>query len=378
MPSERLLLGPGPSPVAARVMQAMIAPVLSHLDPELLSVLDDVRERLGRVFGTGEGAFSLAVSGTGTSAMETAVANLTRPGTRVLVVVSGYFGDRLAQVFERYGADVARVDVEWGRACDPADVERALTVRGADIIAIVHGETSTGVVNPVEAVAAIAQRAGVLTVVDAVTTLGAVPLKTSSWHIDVCYSCSQKGLGAPSGLAPITFSARALEARVPSRSFYLDVSLLEDYWIRRRYHHTLSAPLIFALNEALSMVEEEGLEPRWSRHHQQHLAFAAGLEAMGLTLLPPPSERLWTLNAVRVPEGVDEARVRRQLLEEFGIEIGAGLGPLAGKIWRVGLMGAGSTANNVILVLAALERCLRSAGYASDGRRTVASGSAVG
>jgi alanine-glyoxylate transaminase / serine-glyoxylate transaminase / serine-pyruvate transaminase len=369
---DRLLLGPGPSPVAPRVMQAMGSPVLSHLDPDMMTVLDEVRERLGRTFLAGAGAFSLAMSGTGTSGMEAAVANVTRPGARVLVVVTGYFGDRLAQIFERHGAEVSRLDVEWGRACDPGDVERALAARGADIVAAVHGETSTGVVNPVEAIAGIARRAGAMTMVDAVTSLGAVPLKAGEWGIDVCYSCSQKGLGAPSGLAPITFAARALEARVPCRSFYLDVSLLEDYWVRRRYHHTISAPLVFALREALAMVEEEGLEARWARHRQQHLAFAEALDAMGLALVPPPAERLWTLNAVRVPAGVDEARVRRQLLDEFGIEIGAGLGPLAGRIWRIGLMGSGATVGNVMLLLVALERCLRAAGYVPP-----ASGAAV-
>jgi alanine-glyoxylate transaminase / serine-glyoxylate transaminase / serine-pyruvate transaminase len=360
---ERLLLGPGPSPVSARVMQAMSAPVLSHLDPDMVVALDDVRERLGRTFRAGDGACSLAVSGTGTAGLEAAVANLTRPGARAVVVVGGYFGDRLAQVFDRYGAEVVRVQVEWGRACDPADVERALASHGADVVAVVHGETSTGVVNPVEAIAGVAARAGAMTVVDAVTSFGAVPLDTGAWGIDVCYSCSQKGLGAPSGLSPISLSARALDARVPCRSFYLDISLLEDYWVRRRYHHTISAPLVFALREALAVVEEEGLEARWARHRQQHVAFAEALEAMGLELLPPASERLWTLNAVRVPSGVDEARIRRQLLAEFGIEIGAGLGPLAGKIWRVGLMGAGATHGNVLLLVAALDHCLRAAGY---------------
>jgi alanine-glyoxylate transaminase/serine-glyoxylate transaminase/serine-pyruvate transaminase len=289
---------------------------------------------------------------------------VTRPGSRVLVVVTGYFGDRLAQIFERYGATVRRVEVEWGRACDPAQVERALAAEGADIVGLVHAETSTGVINPVEEVVRIAGRAGAVTVVDAVTSLGAMPLRTGDWNIDVCYSCSQKGLGAPSGLAPISFSPRALEHRVPSRSFYFDVALLQDYWIRRRYHHTLSSPLVFALREALAAVEEEGLEARWARHQAHHAALADGLAGLGLTLLPPPAERLWTLNAVRVPDGVDEAAVRRQLLEEFGIEIGAGLGPLAGRIWRVGLMGAGATLPNVLLFLAAFERCLRSAGYA--------------
>jgi alanine-glyoxylate transaminase/serine-glyoxylate transaminase/serine-pyruvate transaminase len=362
MASERLLLGPGPSPVSARVMRAMSAPVLSHLDPELVGVLDDVRARLGRVFGAGDGAFSLAISGTGTAGMEASVGNVTKPGSRALVVVNGYFGDRLAQMLTRYGATVTRVESECGRACDPAKVEQALTAGGADIVAIVHGETSTGVVNPVEDVVRLAQSSGALTIVDAVTSLGAVPVKTAAWGVDVCYSCTQKGLGAPSGLAPVSFSPRALEQRVPARSFYFDLQLLEDYWVRRRYHHTLSAPLIFALQEALLVVEEEGLDARWERHRRTHFALVAGLDAMGLRLLPPANERLWSLNTVRVPDGVDEAAVRRQLLEEFDIEIGAGLGPLAGRIWRVGLMGSGSTLANVLLFLSALHHALRAAG----------------
>lgn len=360
---ERLLLGPGPSPISARVMRAMAQPVLSHLDPAMMAVLDELRGRLDAVFAAHAGAFSFAVSGTGTSGMEAAVANVTKPASRALVVVSGYFGDRLAQMLDRYGAAVTRVDVEWGRACDPQAVERALKAAEADIVAIVHAETSTGVANPVKEVVQLAAAHGALTIVDAVTSLGAVPVDAGGWGADVVYSCSQKGLGAPSGLAPISFSARALERRVPSRSFYLDVALLEDYWIRRRYHHTISAPLIFALREALAAVEEEGLPARWQRHERHHLALAAGLETLGLSLLPPPGERLWTLNAVRVPDGIDEAAVRRALLEDFNIEVGAGLGPLAGRIWRVGLMGAGSTLANVLLFLGALERVLRGAGY---------------
>jgi alanine-glyoxylate transaminase/serine-glyoxylate transaminase/serine-pyruvate transaminase len=281
----------------------------------------------------------------------------------VLVVVTGYFGDRLAQIFERYGAEVKRVDVEWGRACDPAAVERALAAAPAEIVAVVHAETSTGVLNPLQEIARIAADAGALTVVDAVTSLGAVPLRTEDWAVDVCYSCSQKGIGAPSGMAPISFSARALAQRVPCRSFYLDLGLLEDYWIRRKYHHTISAPLVYAVREALTVIAEEGLEDRWARHRRNHLALAAGLEALGLALLPPSPERLWTLNAVKVPDGVDEAVVRRRLLEEFSIEIGAGLGPLAGRIWRVGLMGAGSTLSNVLLFLTALERVLATVGH---------------
>jgi alanine-glyoxylate transaminase/serine-glyoxylate transaminase/serine-pyruvate transaminase len=372
MTPERLLLGPGPSPVSARVMRALSEPVLSHLDPEMMLILDDLRRRLDSAFGAGIGAFSLAISGTGTSGMEAAVANITAPGTRVLIIVTGYFGDRLAQMFERYGASVRRLDVEWGRACDPGAVQRALAADPADIVAVVHAETSTGVLNPVEEISRVAESAGALLVVDAVTSFGAMPLRTQQWGIDVCYSCSQKGLGAPSGMAPLSFSARALGKRVASRSFYLDLALLEDYWVRRKYHHTISAPLVYALREALMVVDEEGLEARWARHRRNHLALAAGLDALGLSLLPPAPERLWTLNAVRVPEGVNEADVRRRLLEEFSIEIGAGLGPLAGRIWRVGLMGAGSTLSNVLLFLTALERVLSSAGY-----RTASTSAAV-
>jgi alanine-glyoxylate transaminase/serine-glyoxylate transaminase/serine-pyruvate transaminase len=354
-------------------MRALAQPVLSHLDPEMMTILDDVRRRLDWIFGAGGGAFSVAISGTGTSGMEAAVANVTKPGASVLCVVTGYFGDRLAQMFERYGAAVTRLDIEWGRACDPSMVERALNVAPYDLVAVVHAETSTGVLNPVQEIARIATDAGALTVVDAVTSLGAMPLRTEDWTIDVCYSCSQKGLGAPSGMAPLTFSARALARKVPSRSFYLDLSLLEDYWVRRKYHHTISAPLVYGVQEALMIVEEEGLESRWSRHRRNHLALVAGLEALGLTLLPPAPERLWTLNAVRVPEGIDESVVRRRLLDDYSMEIGAGLGPLAGRIWRVGIMGAGSTLSNVLLFLTALERVLSSMGY----RSAAATGGAV-
>jgi alanine-glyoxylate transaminase/serine-glyoxylate transaminase/serine-pyruvate transaminase len=343
-------------------MRAMSAPVLSHLDPEMVQILDDLRARLSRVFGAAEGAFSLAISGTGTAGMEAAVANAVTPGARALVVINGYFGERLSEMLSRYGAKVTRVESEWGRACDPAAVERHLS-SGADIVAIVHGETSTGVVNPVEDVVRVARSVGALTIVDAVTSFGAVPLRTAAAGIDICYSCTQKGLGAPSGLAPISFSPEALKRRADARSFYLDLRLLEDYWIRRRYHHTISAPLVFALREALTAIEEEGLEKRWERHRRTHLALVAGLDVMGLGLLPPANERLWSLNTVRVPEGVDEAAVRRRLLSEFDIEIGAGLGPLAGRIWRVGLMGSGSTLANVVLFLGALHQVLGAAGY---------------
>jgi alanine-glyoxylate transaminase / serine-glyoxylate transaminase / serine-pyruvate transaminase len=361
--TERLLLGPGPSPVSSRIMRAMSAPVLSHLDSDLMAILDGIRTRLTATFKAPPDGLALAISGTGTSGMEAAVANLTRPGSRALVVVSGYFGDRLAQMLERYGATVTRVEGEWGRASDPSLVERALANGGADIVAMVHAETSTGVINPVADICAIAQRHGALTIVDAVTSLGAHPVDVAGWGVDACYSCTQKGLGAPSGLAPIAFSARARSLATGanphrSRSFYFDLQLLEDYWVRRKYHHTISAPLIYALSEALLVVEEEGLEARASRHCKNHMAMAEGLQRLGLSLLPPAAERLWSLNAVVVPEGVDEAAVRKRLLQEYDIEIGAGLGPLAGKIWRVGLMGSGSTPVNIARFLTALAAIL--------------------
>jgi alanine-glyoxylate transaminase/serine-glyoxylate transaminase/serine-pyruvate transaminase len=369
---DRLLLGPGPSPVAPRVTRAMAQPVLSHLDPEMMAILDEVRARLARVFRAADGAFSFAVSGTGTSGMEIAVANLARPGARAIAVVNGYFGDRLAQMLARYGASVTRVDGEWGRAIDPAALESAVS-GGADLVTMVHAETSTGVLNPVGDLCRVAAARGARTIVDCVTSLGAHPVEAGAWGADAVYSCTQKGLGAPSGLAPVTFSdtefrlkadgtgtqSGSFRLQAESRSFYFDLKLLHDYWVDRKYHHTISAPLVYALQEALAAVEEEGLERRWARHRANHERLAAALAEIGLALLPPPGERLWSLNAVKVPDGVDEARVRKTLLADHGIEIGAGLGPLAGTIWRVGLMGSGSTEENVTRLVSALAPLVR-------------------
>jgi len=343
--SERILLGPGPSLVSPRVMRAMAAPVLSHLDPDLMAMMDELRGQLARAFRAPEGSFAFAVSGTGTSAMETAVANLVGDGTRVLALVGGYFADRLAGMCERYGGRVTRLDYEWGRAVDPDAVRRALAAAGADIVTVVHAETSTGVLNPLDAIAGIAREHGALTIADAVTSFGGHPLDVGAWGVGACYSCAQKCIGAPSGIAPVVFTPDALARRVKGRSFYFDLGLLEDYWLRRKYHHTICASLVYALREALMMVEEEGLEARWARHRANHLALVDGLQRLGLSLLPAAADRLWTLNAVRVPEGVDEAGVRQRMLRQFNIEVGAGLGPLAGRIWRVGLMGASSTPN---------------------------------
>ena len=356
---EVLLLGPGPSPVSVRVRDALGAPTRSHLDPEFMAILDDVRRRLTRVFAAPDGAITSAVSGTGTAGMETVVANLTEPGMCALVVVTGYFGERLAQMLERYGAAVERLQVEWGCAVDPAAVAHALRDGQFDLVGLVHVETSTGVVNPVAEIAALAHQHDALLMLDAVTSLGAMPLNVTASGVDAAYSCSQKGLGAPSGLAPVMFAPSALARRVRCQSFYFDLDLLEAYWVGRKYHHTMSAPLLFALQTALGETEDEGLETRWHRHEQHHQRFAAGLEKRGWSLLPERSARAWSLNAVRIPAGVDEALVRRRLLAEHRIEIGAGLGPLAGKVWRVGLMGAGSTAANVDTLLSALDEVTR-------------------
>lgn len=360
---ERILLGPGPSMTSPRVMRAMTAPTVSHLDPMMLALLDDVRERLRRTFGAEDGSFAFAVSGTGTSGMETTVANLVEPGKKVLVVVTGHFGDRLAQMCERYGAAVTRLEVPWGRACDPAALSTALEQTPVDLVGLVHAETSTGVLNPVQQLVAVARGHNALTLVDAVTSFGGHPLKVGEWGIDAAYSCTQKCLGGPAGLAPVVFGPRALAQRVNCRSFYFDLRLLEDYWLRRKYHHTMSSTLVYALDEALTVVEDEGLESRWARHERNHRAFAASLAARGLSLLPPEAERLWTLNAVRVPEGIDEAAVRKHLLAAHNIEIGAGLGPLAGKIWRVGLMGESSHPRFIALLESGLESA-----FAEQGR----------
>lgn len=374
---DRLLLGPGPSPVSTRVLRALSAPILSHLDPVTLSIMDDTRERLARVFKSPSGSLSLLISGTGTSAMETCVANLTAPGKRAVSVVNGYFGDRIVQMLQRYGADVTRVDGEWGRAIDPAEVRNTLARTKADLVSIVHAETSTGVRNPVKEVAALAREHDAITIVDAVTSLGAIPVDIAGWGIDACYSCAQKGIGAPSAMAPVTFAPRALDRRVPCRSFYLDIGLLEDYWVRRKYHHTLSSSMLIAFNEALRELEEESLDTRWARHEQCHHGLVAGLRSIGLDLLPPESDRLWNLNAVRVPDGVNEAGVRQHLLRESNIEIGSGLGPLAGKIWRVGIMGAGATPAIVMRFLAAFERALGANGYQLERGAAVGAASGV-
>jgi alanine-glyoxylate transaminase/serine-glyoxylate transaminase/serine-pyruvate transaminase len=359
-------------------MRALAAPVLSHLDPDFVPMLDDVRASLQRVFRADSASLTIAISGTGTSAMEAAVANVVDERTRAIVVVTGYFGDRLAQIMERYGARVRRIDVEWGRAVDPQRLKDELTLESADVIGLVHAETSTGVRNPIKELTAIARDRGALTIVDMVTSLGGQGIDLAGWGVDVAYSCTQKCIGAPSGLAPLAVSGAARERLVRCRSFYLDLMLLEDYWVGRKYHHTMSSSLVYALREALMMVEEEGLSARVARHERHHHALAAGVHAMGLSLLPPEGERLWTLNTIRVPAGVEEAAVRKTLLDTYNIEVGAGLGPLAGKIWRVGLMGASSTPQTLLQFLAALEGALATHGHrVPEGAGVAAAGQAL-
>ncbi len=366
-PPRRLLLGPGPSPVEDRVLRALASPVLGHLDPAFLACMNDVQSLLRYVFQT-QNRVTFPVSGTGTAGMEAALANLLEPEEEVIIGIHGFFGERMYEMAVRLGARPLRVEAPWGRPLDERQIKAALDRSQARVVCLVHAETSTGVLQPLEPIAQlVAEREGIL-IVDAVTSLGGHPVGVDQNHIGVCYSGSQKALSCPPGLAPITFSERALEKvrhrKVKAPSWYLDVSLIERYWgSERSYHHTAPINMNYALREALRMVAEEGLEARWRRHEQNARALWAGLEAMGLQLLVPREYRLWTLTTICVPEGVDEARVRARLLEEFQIEIGCGLGPLRGKIWRVGLMGAGSTRQNVVLFLSALESALRREGF---------------
>jgi alanine-glyoxylate transaminase / serine-glyoxylate transaminase / serine-pyruvate transaminase len=365
-PLQRILLGPGPSEVPARVLAALAAPTLGHLDPAYLRIMDETRGLLQRVFGTAN-QLTLAVSGTGSAGMEACVANLIEPGDEALVCVAGVFGARMADVAERYGAAVHLVNAEWGETIAPAAVAAALAAHPrVKVVGIVHAETSTGAHQPLEEISRIVHAAGALLIVDAVTSLAGHELRVDDWRIDACYSGTQKCLSCPPGLAPVTFSAAALEAmdrrKTKCRSWYLDLSLIRNYWSAdRAYHHTAPVNMTYALREALRAVLEEGLEARIARHRRNHLALRAGLEAMGLSYVPKTS--LASLNAVFVPADVDDGRVRGRLLAEFGIEIGGGLGPFKGKAWRIGLMGASSTRRNVTLLLGALETLLRDGGW---------------
>ena len=367
-PPKRILLGPGPSPVDDRILSAMAAPVLGHLDPLFLQCMDDVQSLLRYVFET-ENRVTIPISATGSAGMEAALVNVIEPGDEVVVCIHGVFGERMRDIVERSGAKAIVVEAKWGEAIDPGKIESALKSSSRPrALSIVHAETSTGVLQDLSGLAEMAHEHGALLIVDAVTSLGGHPVGIDRNGIDICYSGTQKCLGAPPGLSPITFNERALD-RIRSRkskvqSWYLDITMVERYWgDDRTYHHTAPISMNYALREALRLVYEEGLEPRWRRHELNHRALVAGVEAMGLSMAVAADNRLWSLNAVSVPEGVDDARVRTRLLDE-NIEIGGGLGPLKGKIWRIGLMGSGSTRENVLLVLDALQRALNAEGHA--------------
>lgn len=367
-PAARILLGPGPSNVNPRVMKAMASPVVGHLDPDFVKVMEGIKRLLRIVFRTGN-EITFPVSGTGSAGMEAVMANLIEDGDEVVVGVNGAFGTRLAEVASRLGAKVHKVEAQWGMIVEPAQVAAALkAAKSPKLVAIVHAETSTGIHQPIEEIAALAHRHGAMIALDAVTSLGCVPVEIDKWSIDACYSCTQKGLGAPPGLAPVTFSERAMESmrkrKTRCRSWYFDVVLIEQYWgPDRLYHHTAPITMNYALYEALRIVVEEGLEARWRRHRVNAAAFQAGVRAMGLKLAAQEGYRLPELTTIAVPAGIDEAAVRTDLLRLFNIEIAAGLGPLKGKVWRVGLMGEGSRRENVMLALNALEEILGSMGF---------------
>lgn len=365
-PSERVLLGPGPSDVSARVLSALAAPTVGHLDPEYLVIMDETRQLLRQVFQTNN-EMTLAISGTGSAGMEACVCNLIEPGDEMIACVNGVFGGRMKDVAERYGATVHAVEQDWGRGIQPEQVEQALKANpGTKALGIVHAETSTGEHQPLEDIAKLVHDHGALLIVDAVTSLGGVDVPIDRLGIDACYSGTQKCLSCPPGLAPVSFSQRALDAidarKTKVTSWYLDITMLRNYWgTDRVYHHTAPINMTYALREALLAIVEEGLSNRISRHSANHHKLRAGLEAMGLEFIPEHS--LTTLNAVHIPDGVDDAAVRKRLLSDFGIEIGAGLGPFKGKAWRIGLMGSSSTERNVTLVLSALEVILSEQGY---------------
>jgi len=366
-PGERLLMGPGPSNVSARVLQAMSAPCIGHLDPYFLSIMDETQRLLKYLFQT-ENPFTIPVSGTGSAGMETCFVNLVEPGEEVVVCINGVFGTRMADIVRRLGGQLILVEGEWGRAIDPNEVQKKVRGRNPKLIAVVHAETSTGVCQPLEDIASIAHEAGALFLVDMVTSLGGMEVAVDSMGIDAAYSGTQKCISCPPGLAPISFGSAAIKAlesrKSPVVSWYLDMSMVRSYWgAERKYHHTAPINMIYALREALRIIAEEGLEARFARHQLNHRALVAGIEAMGLAMLVPESERLPMLNAICIPEGINDTKVRKALLNDFGVEIGGGLGDLQGKIWRVGLMGHSSSRKNVFLFLSILETVLNAEGF---------------
>ncbi len=370
-PPHRVLLGPGPSDVAPSVLSALARPTLGHLDPGFLQVMDELKAMQRAVMRTAN-ELTLPMSGTGSAGMETCLVNLVQPGDAVLVGVNGVFGGRLCEVAHRAGAQVTSVEAEWGRALTPQAFRAAAKGQRFALLCAVHGETSTGALTDVAALREVADDLGALLLVDCVTSLAGLPVELDAWGIDAAYSGTQKCLSCPPGLSPVSFSARAVERlrarKQPVQSWYLDLGLIASYWgTERVYHHTAPINMLYALHEALRLVLEEGLEARWGRHRRNARALWAGLEAIGLEPLVPEGERLAPLTSVRVPSGIDEAAVRRFLLTHYSLEIGGGLGPLKGAIWRIGLMGFGSNRRNVELCLAGLCAALRAQGRPPAG-----------
>ncbi|HWQ84629.1 MAG TPA: alanine--glyoxylate aminotransferase family protein [Anaerolineales bacterium] len=358
----RTLLGPGPSTADPRVLRAMAAPLVGHLDPTFLALMDRTQVLLRQVFET-ENAFTLAVPGTGSAGMEAALANVIEPGDAVLVCSNGFFSLRMAEMARRFGGEVRLITRPWGEVFTAQEIQAELAARPAKIVALVHAETSTGALQPLNEIAAVVHAHGALFLVDAVTSLGGLPVRVDEVGIDICYSGSQKCLGCPPGLAPITLSPAAEEVlqrrKAPLPGWYLDLTLLQKYWgSPRLYHHTAPISTHYALYEGLRLAVSEGLAARWERHARNARLLWDGIESLGLSLHVPLEYRLPSLTTVRIPEGVDDLQIRSRLLNEYNIEIGGGLGELKGKVWRVGLMGYASRPENVLLLLAALKTLL--------------------
>jgi alanine-glyoxylate transaminase/serine-glyoxylate transaminase/serine-pyruvate transaminase len=375
------LLGPGPSDIHPRVLAAMAAPTVGHLDPYYLELMNGMQGMLRDVFRT-RNEMTMAISGTGSAGMEAAVVNLVEPGDNMLVCINGVFGARMADVAGRAGANVTKIERPWGEVFTPAEIKQAIAASKPKVVGIVMAETSTGARQPVDQITAIAHDAGALIIVDTVTALGGIPVEIDRWGIDCCYSGSQKCLSCPPGLAPITFGPRAMEKikarKTKVQSWYLDVTMLAQYWGQERvYHHTAPINMTYGLYEALRVILDEGLDACFARHARQHAALRAGLAAIGIGYAAQEGHLLPMLNAVNIPAGIDDATVRRGLLERFGIEIGGGLGAFKGKVWRIGLMGYGARPANVLLFLSALEQLLAEQGHKFDHGASVAAANAA-
>jgi alanine-glyoxylate transaminase/serine-glyoxylate transaminase/serine-pyruvate transaminase len=380
-PPPRILMGPGPSEVHPRVLRAMGAMTVGHLDPYYLQIMNDLQGMLRQVFATAN-RMTLAVSATGSAGMETAVVNLIEPGDSIVVCVNGVFGQRMSDVAARAGAKVTLVERPWGEVFEPQHLKDALAKAKPKVVGIVMAETSTGAWQPIEEISRLVHGAGALLLVDSVTALGGVPVEVDGWEIDAIYSGSQKCLSCPPGLAPVSFNEQAMKVitsrKTKVQSWYLDVNMLASYWGSERvYHHTAPINMSYGLYEALRLLLEEGLETVFARHMLNHRALKAGLAALGIRYAAAEGHQLPMLNAVLIPAGVDDAAVRRELLARFGIEIGGGLGQFKGRAWRIGLMGHASRQSNVLLVLAALEQLLAEQGHHFDHGAGVAAANEV-